>query len=405
MNRQHKKRGAAPRPLPANPFRIHGVVTDEYFTDRADEVARILKTLREPAAKLLVYGPRRMGKTSALLAALAQHEAEGGVAFLADISTASTVVDVANRILESAGRALGRRWRDAIGEFVRRIGVTISLTPDPSTGMVLPSLDVKLRAASLEDQRHSLAQTLDAVERLAEDRKTTIGIVLDEFQEIQRFGGDSAEWHLRGIIQKHTHVSYVLAGSEQHIIERMLDQGRAFYGLVDQLHFGPIDDAHLSAWIDERMSSSGVTARGIGAEIIRSVGPRTRDSVQVARQVFDNCRAAGQATPAAVGEAVDDIVAEQGAPLRTMWTDLTVLQQNVLRCIAENRHGLTTSASIERYGLSSSGSAANAASAMIGAGLLVRSETVTGYTFENPFFGRWVATETLGDLGAPAGRD
>lgn len=383
-----------------NPFRIHGVVTDEYFTDRDQELDRILGTLREPAAKLLVYGPRRMGKTSALLQALERHEAAGGVAFLADISTASTVTDVANRILEAAGRALGRRWRDSISEFVRRIGMTISLTPDPATGLILPSLDVKLRAASLEDQRASLGQTLDAVEHLAEERNATIGIVLDEFQEIQRFGGDSAEWHLRGIIQQHTHVSYVLAGSQAHLIERMMDRGRAFYGLADQLAFGPIDAAHLSAWIDERMNASGVAADGVGRAIVEAAGPRTRDRVQLARRCYDNCRPRARATAADVAQALDDVVAEQGAPLRSTWDDLTVLQQNVLRCVAENRHGLTTRAAVERYGFTSSGSAANAASALIESGILIRTDSATGYAFDNPFFGRWVAMETLGDLGA-----
>jgi hypothetical protein len=38
---------------------------------------------------------------------------------------------------------------------------------------------------------------------------------------------------------------------------------------------------------------------------------------------------------------------------------------------------------------------------MIDAGILLRAGSPTGYEFDNPFFGRWVETETLGDLGAP----
>ena len=106
----------APQP---NPFRIHGVVSEQFFTDRAGEVNRILKTLAEPAAKLLVYGPRRMGKTSAIVRAIARRQAEGGVAFLADMSTASTLVDIANRLLDAAGRALGAKWKDSINELER----------------------------------------------------------------------------------------------------------------------------------------------------------------------------------------------------------------------------------------------------------------------------------------------
>ena len=384
----------------ANPFRIHGVVTQQFFTDRAAELDRILAALKEPAAKLLVYGPRRMGKTSALVRAIARHEDTGGVAFLADMSTASTLVDVANRILEAAGRALGRKWSDSIGDFVKRLGMKISLTPDPGSGLILPSLDVSLRAAPLEEQRTSLAKTLDSIEGLAKARKTTIGVVLDEFQEIQRFGGEAGEWHLRGIIQHHQHVSYVLAGSQAHIIERMLDKGRAFYGLADQLQFGPIDPVHLSKWIDGRMTKAGVSARGVGAAIIALAGPRTRDIVQVARTCFDNCKMSGRAGQEAVTQAFEDVVTEQEALFQSMWNRLRGQQQNVLRAVAADLDGLTTQASLKRFALTSSGAASNAAGALIDAGFLVKESSNTGYSFENPFFGHWVKRETMADLGA-----
>jgi hypothetical protein len=384
----------------ANPFRIHGVVTEQFFTDRAEELDRILAALREPAAKLLVYGPRRMGKTSALVRAIARHEETGGLAFLADMSTASTLIDVANRILDAAGRALGRKWSDSISEFVKRLGMTISLTPDPGSGLILPGLDVSLRAAPLEEQRISLAKTLDSINGLAKARKTPIGVVLDEFQEIQRFGGEAGEWHLRGIMQHHQHVSYVLAGSQAHIIERMLDKGRAFYGLADQLQFGPIDPGHLSKWIDSRMTRGGVSARGVGAAIVALAGPRTRDIVQVARKCFDNCRMSGRAGEAAVTQAYDDVTTEQEALFQSMWNGLTAQQQNVLRAVAAGLDGLTTQASLKRFALTSSGAASNAASAMIQAGFLVKASSTTGYGFENPFFGHWVKRETMADLGA-----
>lgn len=382
-----------------NPFRIHGVVEGEYFTDRAGELKRILKTLREPAAKLLVYAPRRMGKTSAILRAIARHEQEGGVAFLADLSTASTLVDAANRILEASARVLGRRWKDSLQELVRGLGFKVSLTPDAATGTILPSFELALRSAPAAEQQESLSRTLDAVEALARERKTTIGIALDEFQEIERLGGEAAEWHLRGIIQRHQHVSYILSGSESHLIERMLDKGRAFYGLADQLAFGSINDAHLAAWIDDQMRRAGVMAKGIGALIVERARPRTRDVVQVARSCFDRCTRAGTATPADVAQALDDVVSEQEAPFQLLWSRLTRAQQNVLRAVAENRQGLTTAASIARYGFTSSGAASRTAGALVDQGVLVGAETAVGYAFENLFFGLWVAREAVGDLG------
>lgn len=385
-----------------NPFRIHGVVAEQYFTNRAAELDRIGRTLREPAAKLLVYGPRRMGKTSALVRALEIHARGGGTAILADLSTASSLVDIANRILEAAGRELGRRWKDAIHDFVERVGIAITLTPDPATGLIVPSLDVGLRAAPLDAQQSSLARTLDAVDGLARVKRTTIGVVLDEFQEIQRFGGEGAEWHLRGIIQHHQHVSYILAGSQAHLIERMLDTGRAFYGLVDHLPFGPIEPGHLAAWIDDRMSRGGVKARGAGAAIVALAGPRTRDIVQVARQCFETCRARGRAAAVDAPAAFADVIAEQAPLLLSQWNSLTTLKQNVLRAIAADGSGLTTKASIRRFALTSSGAATNAAHAMVQEGLLLKSASRSGYVFESPFFRGWVAQATLHDLGGGA---
>ena len=229
-----------------NPFRIHGVVEDEYFTNRAEEVERIVKTLREPGAKLLVYGPRRMGKTSALARAASRIRADGGHVIMADLSTASSVIDIGNRVIGAAARSLGRRWRDLVQGSVERLHVTVTPIPTATSGIIIRSLDVRLRRAALECQRNPLGNVLDAMEGMARDRKTTIGIVLDEFQEISKFGGENAEWHLRGVIQQHQHVSYVLSGSATHLLERMTDTGRAFYGILAQRYMGPIDAARLA---------------------------------------------------------------------------------------------------------------------------------------------------------------
>ena len=47
------------------PFRVGEHVTGEFFTDRADEVKKILRFMRDPS-RLLVYGERRHGKSSAI---------------------------------------------------------------------------------------------------------------------------------------------------------------------------------------------------------------------------------------------------------------------------------------------------------------------------------------------------
>jgi hypothetical protein len=121
--------------------------------------------------------------------------------------------------------------------------------------------------------------------------------------------------------------------------------------------------------------------------------------VQVARQCYDNSRGDGAANVSSVSVAFDDVVAEQEAVFQANWHALTALKQNVLRAVALGTGGLTTAESIAAFGLTSSGAATHAASALVDAGHLVKVRGARGYTYENPFFRRWVETETAADLG------
>ena len=50
-----------------------------------------------------------MGKTSAIMQAVQQVNQQGGCSFLADLSTASTAIDMGNRIMAAATRRTGKR--------------------------------------------------------------------------------------------------------------------------------------------------------------------------------------------------------------------------------------------------------------------------------------------------------
>jgi len=390
-----------------NPFRIHGVVEGEYFTNRTAEIERMVNALTEPGCKLLVYGPRRMGKTSTILQAISRINKAGGHAFLADLSTASTAVDMGNKILAEASRILGKKWKDFITDIVSKLKVSISLTPDPGTGAILPSVDFNLRDRDAAEQRKTLGSVLDAINEIAGERKKTIGIALDEFQEIHNFGGETAEWDLRGTIQRHGNVSYLLSGSREHLVHRMILNKGALYKLVDKMPFGPMKADFLAKWIDSRLSSAGIKAAKVGADIAGVAGPRTRDVVQVARKCFDLTQAKGMATSDDIDAAFTDIVEEEYDLLLSHWNSLTAHQQNVLRAVAAGMKGLTTQMTLKRFGLGTSGTAVNTANTLVKGGYLIKNDpyshkrikSSTGYEFDSPFFKSWVLKHTLADIG------
>lgn len=339
-----------------------------------------------------------MGKSSAIGVAAEEVRASGGVVLFADFSTASSVVDMSNRLLAAATKALGREWKSVVADLVRSIGLSISLSPDPMTGVAVPSLELSLRQAPLAQQQESLARVLDQLDAMARDRGITLGIAIDEFQEIRNFGGDQAEWHLRGVIQNHEHVAYVLAGSAPHLIQGMLDKGRAFYGLLDKLAFGPINAAHMADWIDSRMMKQGVSSEQAGARIVKVAGPRTRDIVQLARKTFDIASRSGPATDARVEAAFRELVDEDDAVLRNWWARLTPHQQNVMRAVAASTDPLTSRTTMRRFGLSSSSSTTQALKKFVAEGT-IQGAGPGGYSFDSPYTRGWILVNALPDLG------
>ncbi len=382
---------------PINPFRIGGVVAEGFFTNRADELRRIEKALLSPGDKLLVFGPRRMGKSSTLDRAIASVTARKGVAFRADLSGATTVTDIANRILQGASRAIGRRWQDVLAGFLKALTLRVSLSLDPVTGLALPSLSLEGRSDSLEEQRATLQRVLDTIDQVAAQRKARIGIVLDEFQTIARFGGEGAEWHLRGIIERHQHVAYVGAGSELSLLAAMQGEGRAFYKLFRPLHLGPIDPGHMARWIDERLAGARVPPGGIGARVVATAGPRTRDIVELARAVYDVAAPVGAVTTATLDDALQELLDSYGEAFRRLWDDLPPSQQNVLRAVAVGEPKLYARHSLQRFGFRSSAEVAQAVEWLEKREILTRDgKTVI---FDNPFFQAWVAENALPDVG------
>src|SRR5690606_10580851 len=274
--------------------------------------------------------------------------------------------------------------------------VTVKL--DEHGGPPAITFGIDRRTASEDERRRAFESVIARLSQIREETKRPVAVVLDEFQAIGNFAGESSEWHLRDVMQRHGDLAFVCAGSQESLIHDMIGPKRAFYKMFELLPLGPIEPERFADWIDERLArGSGVTA-GVGRELVRLAGPRTQDVIQVARQLYFRGLAAGRKVEVAdVLPTLDEVVRSQTPLLRSLWNDLSAQQQDVLRVVALGVDQLYSAQVRDQYGLPGGSSVHKAVEALTGRGLLVRDGDKV--VFDSPFFLRWVHTEVAADLG------
>src|SRR5258705_3233990 len=116
-----------------NPFIIGQHAEGPGFADRIDEVARFAAALQDPTSRLVVYGDRRLGKSSALLAAADRVRAEGVPVAYVDLGKVSSPVAAAQRVLAAVQREVGASAEDLAKQVATHLrgAVTVSMTANP----------------------------------------------------------------------------------------------------------------------------------------------------------------------------------------------------------------------------------------------------------------------------------
>lgn len=372
-----------------NPFRVGERVRDAWFTDRADELRTVMRAMND-RGRLLLWGPRRMGKSTILGVAAERVRAQGGLVLEVDLATITSLTEAADRLLEAVSRQ--EAWLDRLAGWVTSLAPSVTLSAD-AAGQPRLGIGIEARPRREENERALLERVLDRIDAVAAEHEAPVVVVLDEVQRLSELGGEPAEWLLRNRIQEHRHTAWLCAGSKESLIEEMLRPKRAFYGFFEQVHVGAIDADHLARWIDDRLRGSGVAADGVGAALIEAAGPRTQDVLLAARTLWFRTLAAGRAGPRDVEDAIDEIVTGDDGALRRTWEDVTAAQQRVLRALATGAVQLHSAETRERHALGPSSSVTTALDALVSRNILARSGG--GLEFENPYFRHWILREAV----------
>ena len=372
----------------SEPFTTQAVVRGPDFTDREREVDRVLGAMRS-AERLVLYGERRMGKSSVIARAAERLESEGGRVVAVDAWTVTDVAELNAALL----RAIPARW--LAGERLQRLLSGLRSLVVLTTGEDgRPELRLSGSSPEPWDPLAGLGRILRGIDDVAAAESGPVVVVIDEFQRLAELE-EGAAGALRGVVQETGHVGYVFAGSIVGLVEVLLGPKGPFHA-VDRLKVGPIEAEHLVRWIQHRFEAHGVRAsEPVVRSLVERAGPVTEYVLRLAKRVYRLGGDDGAATASTVDAAFDELVADYAGSYELIWDGLARSKRQVLRAVAAGEEALTGRAVLDRYRLGSSAAAAYAIRELRHDGLLAPG---TPHRVSDPFLAAWVR-----GLAAPPG--
>lgn len=362
-----------------SPFTTQKLAKSPYFTDREREIERVLEAIRT-ADRLVLYGERRMGKSSIIARAAERITAEGGVVIMADAWAVDSLDGLSRAVMASIPRAwlAGERLETLLHGL--RGAVTLSVD---EAGR--PSLGLSMSAQASGDQGERLVRILRALDAAAARHDSPVVVVIDEFQGIEAVQEGSSAL-LRGAVQDTPNLSYIFAGSIVGLVLDLLGPKGPFHAM-DRLEIEGIAPEHLIPWIQHRLESHGVD---VGREVVERLyeisGPVTEYVIRLAKAVHRRAQPAGRADEAAVDFALNEIVADYEGSFELIWNKLSPSKRQIVRAVAHGEQELTSRDVLTRYELASSSAAQYAIDSLRSEAILAPGKP---FRISDPFFAVW----------------
>ncbi|MDD3466273.1 MAG: ATP-binding protein [Campylobacterales bacterium] len=224
-----------------NPFYFGNEVHNDEFCNRANELAE-LKTDVNNGLNILLYAPRRFGKTSLLkkLQDELKNDENTKVVFF-DWMSISSVEEFLEKYFHSIASSLESTSDKVLKLFKEMLQIRPNITMKLSNvGDV--TYGVSFAKKELES---SFEDIINLPFQYTQKSGKKVVVIFDEFQEVEQF---EIEKKLRTLIQAHgSTVSYIFSGSKKSILSAMFnDKNRAFYKSVKRLI---IKEISLDDWI------------------------------------------------------------------------------------------------------------------------------------------------------------
>ena len=319
-----------------NPFTFGDLALDEAFTDREDELRDLVADMLN-GQNVLVYAPRRYGKSSLVLRAAQEAMRRKALVSYCDLMktptkerfAAALAKTIHSDIASPVGQALERT-----AELFRGLRIRPTIEVDPDDATLRFSFQAGRRTTEIDD---TIERLLELLGELAAERKRRVVIVFDEFQEIltldKRFPN-----LMRAVFQAQPDVSHVYLGSKRHLLERIFkDKNEPFWRSAKQLEIGTIPIVPFADFICDRFSGTGkrITA-GALERLLEATGGHPYGTQELAYFVWELVPAGRAAAVIMVDEALSRVLRSEHNHFVRLWDDAPGPQRLLMLALARH---------------------------------------------------------------------
>ena len=374
-----------------NPFKYGTIVKDRYFINRKKEIGQLKDDLLN-GTNVILYAPRRYGKTSLMMGILADLKKDGVKTVYLDFfqvySLENFIHLYASKVMENCGFSM-KKAITSLKTYIRGIIPSIGLDDDGK-----PILSFSYNTGVPKE--YSLLDVLDLPNKVKSKKEKWV-VVFDEFQEINRLNGDTIEKQFRSILQFHGDIGYVFMGSKTHMMLNMFaDKRRAFYNIGKIQKLNKISKEEMIDYIETEFRNGGFESeKGIFEIILSYTDNIPYYNQYLASQIWQIAKEEKTTTinEKMVEKAVNRIMDNQADYYYTLFDQLTTYQRSVLHAFLKEQENIYSKEYTQKHGLSSVSSTQRAMKRLVELGIIDKIEDKN--LFSDPFFPLYLRLRTF----------
>jgi AAA+ ATPase superfamily predicted ATPase len=367
-----------------NPFSYGAIVRGNHFYDRKKECTHLVKTL-SGGNNIVLYAPRRFGKTSLVFRVIEHLEKQGFLCVYFDFMTVfspESFVRLYTKAL-SAKQTNLKKFAQTFATAIKTIRPVLSFGMDGT-----PEFSVDFANTAINET--VISQLLDMPETLAGAGKRVI-VFFDEFQEVERLNSINFEGLLRSKIQQQRRTNYLFFGSKTHLLkDQFNNKKRAFYNAASQMTIGPLPQQDTIKYLRGRFAESGIALSTAMAKYMISVASDIPHYIQLLAaetwQYMVNSRKL--VTKKIIDDSTARVLAFKGDYYMELFDRRSQSQKQLLLALAREGKNIFSTAYMQTHRLPGSSTLQRAVKDLFEEGIIEKLNDE--YFIADPFFKRFI---------------